>query len=297
MKLFFFAWLAGRRESSFQDGRCGAVCRRRVIGWVRHDACWKRHGTTGGSSGTSATGSSTPVAGFRWMRRSLHWCCWAAGATFCALKSWNYRKLLVLPWWPLQSFSLPGYSLHIGTYRSANLNSHEVGNDAAAPQAPKFWILKSQSIKTGRILLITNGSPLSLYQGVFHILGPISIHMRLMLMLLRRMRDFFYTCFYQATPMFLMTLHYFLPSDISHVVHFPIHTKFFALVLLNCCAADATFYALNSRNHQNYSYLLGHTPVFLFKISVTYKHRSGMRLVSLLLCCRSKMLRFETIEL
>ena len=83
----------------------------------------------------------------------------------------------------------------------------------------------TESIKTGRILFImvpfvsTRGGG-----GVFHILGPISIHMRLILMLLRRRRDFLNTFFYQTAPMFLMTLHYFLPSAFSHVVHFPIHT-------------------------------------------------------------------------
>ena len=42
-----------------------------------------------------------------------------------------------------------------------------------------------------------------------------------------------------------------------------------------CCAAGATFYALKSRNHRNYSYFLGHTPVFLFtKIPIFYMGRS-----------------------
>ena len=37
----------------------------------------------------------------------------------------------------------------------------------------------------------------------------------------------------------------------------------FALVLLNGCAASATFYALKSRNHPNYSYLPGHMAWYL----------------------------------
>ena len=36
---------------------------------------------------------------------------------------------------------------------------------------------------------------------------------------------FLFTFVYQTTPMFLMTLHSFLPSYFSHFVHFSIHTK------------------------------------------------------------------------
>ena len=42
------------------------------------------------------------------------------------------------------------------------------------------------------------------------------------------------TFYYQTAPMFLMTLHSFLPSYISHLMHFSIHTK----SLHWRCAAD-----------------------------------------------------------
>ena len=67
-------------------------------------------------------------------------------------------------------------------------------------------------------------------------------------MLLRHNRDFLKTFFYQTAPMFLMTLHYVLPSDNSNIFTLPNSHEVFALMLLNCCAAGATLYALNSRN-------------------------------------------------
>ena len=77
-------------------------------------------------------------------------------------------------------------------------------------------------------------------QAIFHTSMSISIHVMMMVeaALLRRRREFLFlkkkTSCYQTAPIFLMTLHSFLPSYISHLTHFSIHTK----PLHWCCAAD-----------------------------------------------------------
>ena len=127
-------------------------------------------------------------------------------------------------------------------------------------------------------------------QKIFHTNIPILIHVITMMVevLLRRRRDkkkhftINRSNVLDDAPL-LFTESYFTFSAL-HKSH-----EVFALVLLTCCAAGATFCALKSRNHPNYSYLLGNTAVFLFsKISSTYKYRSDMRLASLLLCCNPR---------
>ena len=127
-------------------------------------------------------------------------------------------------------------------------------------------------------------------QAIFHTSMPMSIHIMTMMVevLQRRRRDFLNISLSNRSNVLNDAPHLFTESYFTFSALLKSH-EVFALVLLTCCAAGATFSALKSRNHPNYSYLLGDTAVFFFsKISSTYKYRSDIRLASLLLYCNPR---------
>ena len=101
------------------------------------------------------------------------------------------------------------------------------------------------------------------------------------------------TFFYQTTPMFLMTIHYFLPSDIS-LSQFTRSLRTDGAELLRRRRHILRFELTESSKLLVFAW--PHSCLSL-KIFVACKYQSDMTLVSLLLCCRSKILRFEIIEL